>query len=100
MNRWYVDVYVRRRCLATWDDGLHRRNSHGPVRIPVTQLSVCGAAPQLFDQHGQLRTNGELLGERSMLLLVHPGPVDEKDPAMRRYARILEALGGSRQNGS
>ncbi len=51
---------------------------------------------QLFDQHGQLRTDGELVGERSMLLLVHPGPVDEKDPAMRRYARILQALGAGR----
>ena len=28
-----------------------------------------------------------------MLLLVHPGPVDERDPAMRRYAAVLQALG-------
>ena len=48
---------------------------------------------QLFDQHGQLRTDDELVGERSMLMLVHPGPVDAKDPAMRRYAKVLEAVG-------
>ena len=73
-----------------------RRRVKTPVTLPPIRLLTAWLrrpVTQVFDHHGQLRTDGELLGERSMLLLVHPGAVDEKDPAMRRYANILQALG-------